>query len=207
MNAERNRFLGFLAATAALALLVGVLGDRVFGSVAGVEGALIVRLKRLEQEGVQIFVVGSELRSSALQFQRIAVLVDGDGRGATVTSTLDFRGELQRQSGTRTEVSSLGVERARYTLQDGEWRPQDSDCPRLINIVAELEQRRRTEQEDAGYHSFQSTRWLIRSDRDEVLVGEDYRFQGTTTDRPLDEKGFRRLTLAESEDGSFRFLE
>jgi hypothetical protein len=52
---------------------------------------------------------------------------------------------------------------------------------------------------------YRSTAWYIRSEREEVTVTEDYRLQGTTPERPVDDKASVRLMLAPSADGEFFF--
>jgi hypothetical protein len=45
MNRELSRFLGFLAAAAALGLVIAVFGSQLLGSAAGPDGAIITLLK------------------------------------------------------------------------------------------------------------------------------------------------------------------
>lgn len=160
MNAEVSRFLSFLAAAAALGLVLAVFGSRFLGSAAGADGAIITHLKKLERDGAEHELAWAKLVGPKLQFERISVVLDADGKGATVTSTLDFTGELRRPSQRNTRVSSLGLERARYRLVDGEWEAERTD----------------------------------------------FRFQGNSPDRPVDEKATRRLSLQEdSSTGLFSF--
>src|SRR5205807_8653693 len=117
--------------------------------------------------------------------------------------TLDFDGELGS-----TQVSSLGLEKIPFVLRGGNWEPQDSWAPRLLAIVRALELRRRSLQSgqprgacsDAGVgdlfevlkvqnRALRATAWLIRSERDEALVSEDFRLEGETPDRPIDRQG------------------
>lgn len=217
MNRELSRFLGFLAATAAVGLVLVVLGGRLLGSAAGADGAIITHLKKLERDGVEHALPWAELLGPKLQFARISVVLDADGQGATVTSTLDFTGELRRPGHPSTRVSSLGLERARYRLEDGDWVAQGTDFPRLLAILEALERRRAALERgerlgDGGVpwptlsgRSYQSLAWFIRSEREDVVVSEDYRLQGTTPDRPIDEKSTRRLSLLEDNTGLFSF--
>lgn len=218
MNRELTRFLGFLAAFAALALIIAVFGSRFLGSAGGPDGAIITHLKKLERSGVEHELPWARLLGPKLQFERISVVLDADAQGATVTSTLDFTGELQRPGLLSTKVSSLGLESARYQLVDGDWLPQGTDFPRLLRILEALERRRvaleRAEvQPDGGVpypgvskRTYQGLAWYIRSEREDVLVSEDFRFQGTAPDRPVDEKATRRLSLHEdSSTGLFSF--
>lgn len=214
------RALGFLAATAALVLAVAVLGPRLLGAAAGPEAELVTRLKNLERAGAD-WPVGAAgtLHATQVSFQRISVVLDGDGQGATVTSTLDLTGNFERPGGVeRTKVSSLGLERARYRYRDGAWSPEASDAPRLLAILAALERRRALLSQpelpvDAGLESlagitrrrYSSEAWFIRSERGDVTVSEDFRLEGDRRDRPVDERGTRRLSLAEDTGGMFTF--
>lgn len=216
---QGSRALGFLAATAALVLAVAVLGPRLLGVAAGPETELVSRLKNLERAGLDLPVAGGTLHAAQLSFQRISVVVDADGLGATVTSTLDLTGNFERPGEPlRTKVSSLGLERARYRYRDDAWAPESSDAPRLVGILAALEARRASLNRpelaaDAGLESlagmthrvYTSEAWFIRSEREDVTVSEDYRLEGSRPERPVDEKGTRRLSLAEDSAGMFTF--
>jgi hypothetical protein len=217
MSREFSRFLSFFAATGALGLVIVVLGGRFLGSAGGADGAIITRLKKLERDGVVEPLAWAELRGPKVQFERISVVLDSEGKTATVTSTLDFTGELHRAVGVHTRVSSLGLERARYHLVDDEWLPESTDYPRLLKILEALEQRRAAlalgeVQPDGGVpfpevtqRVYSSEAWFIRSEREDVTASEDYRFEGRTPDRPVDEKATRRLSLREDSTGSFSF--
>ncbi|MDP2272037.1 MAG: hypothetical protein Q8N23_07480 [Archangium sp.] len=217
MNRELSRFLGFLAAAAALVLVLGVYGARLLGSAGGADGAIITHLKRLERSGAEHDLPWAKLLGPKLQFERISVVLDADGQGATVTSTLDFTGEVRRPGGGSTRVSSLGLERARYRLVDGEWAPEQTDFPRLLSILETLERRRLAldrgdTQPDGGVpfpgvtrRKYQGLAWYIRSEREDVTVSEDFRFEGLAPDRPIDEKATRRLSLLEDSTGLFSF--
>ena len=217
MNQDFSRALGFLAAAAALGLVVAVFSSVFFGTASGADGAIITRLKKLERSGVEQEIPGGTLLGPKLQFERISVVLDEDGKGATVTSTLDFTGEVRR-AGKVTRVSSLGLERARYRFEDREWVPSSTDFPRLLNIIDALEHRRsaleRGEvQFDGGVpfpgltqRVYSSVAWYIRSEREDVTVSEDYRLEGRSPDRPVDEKATRRVSLLEdSSTGFFSF--
>ncbi|PZR16623.1 MAG: hypothetical protein DI536_05545 [Archangium gephyra] len=208
MNRELQKFLGFAAAVGALVLVVSVLGERFLFNVSGPETAIVTRLKQLEREGLEIVAPVGTLAGGKLQYQRISIALDADGQGALVTSTLDFTGVLKRRDGTETKVSSLGLERARYRLKDDEWQPETNDAPRLLAIIAALDERRVAIDAGAAYAEIQHRRWVsqawfIRSERDDVEVAEDYRLTGSTPDKPIDEKSTRRLSLRE--DGAQRF--
>ncbi len=218
MTPEASRLTGAVAAAAALTLVVGVLLSSIFGSASGADGAIITHLKGLERDGVQYPLPAGLLTSSNLSYQRISVVLDADGQGATVSSTLDFTGVLVRgPAQTPTRVSSLGLERARYALRDGDWVAVVNDFPRLSAIVAALEARRKalelaTPEADGGVpfagverRAYRSEAWFIRSEREDVAVAEDYRLTGNTRDRPVDERATTRLTLLEDAAGFFRF--
>jgi hypothetical protein len=214
---NRDRLLGFLAAAAALGLTVAVFGSLFFGSASGADAAIITRLKKLERGGVEQELSWGTLLGPKLQFERISVVLDPDGKGATVTSTLDFTGEVRRKPGQpSTKVSSLGLERARYRLQDGEWEAEGTDFPRLIQIVDALERRRAALEkgdplpdggvpfQEVAARTYSSLAWYIRSEREDVTVSEDYRLEGRSPDRPIDEKATRRVSLLE--DGTTGFF-
>ncbi len=212
MSKDVIRFFAFLTATAGLGLGVALLGSSLIGSAGGPEALIITRLKLLEIRGVEQALASATLLGPKVQFQRMSVVLDADAQGATVTSTLDFTGELRRSGLPATRVSSLGLERARYRLTDGQWLPTESDLPRLGAIVEALERRRMQLEEvpfDGGIQvtdrRYRSLGWFIRSEREEVLVSEDYQFQGHTPERPIDDKGTRQLTLHEDEKGLFSF--
>lgn len=218
MNDQLFRFFGFLGATLALGLVVAVFGGKLLGAAAGPQGELVTRLKALEDKGLTLALDGGALTAPRPGYQRISLALDADGAGALVTSTLDFTGELRRLGSLDppTRVSSLGLERARYAYRDGEWAPEASDAPRLAAIVAALEARRQAlsaEQPDAGEfpgatrRAWRSEAWFIRSERDVVEVTEEFRFDGVTPERPVAERGLRRLTLVEADSGSFSFPE
>jgi hypothetical protein len=220
MSNEVHRFLGFLAAAAALGLVIAVFGSRFLGSAGGPDGAIVTHMKRLERTGLEEPLGTGTLLGPKLQFERISVALDADGKGATVTSTLDFTGELRRGGSkpTSTRVSSLGLERARYKLVNGEWEPDGPVIPRLLTILKALERRRTAIESgerqpdgtipyaDVSARSYHSLAWYIRSEREDVTVSEDFRFEGRTPERPVDEKATRRLSLREdATTGLFSF--
>jgi hypothetical protein len=220
MNKELHRFLGFLAAALALGLVIAVFGSSFLGSAGGADGAIVTHMKKLERSGLEEQLGTSTLIGPKLQFERISVALDEDGKGATVTSTLDFTGELKRGGAnpSSTKVSSLGLERARYKFVNGDWEPDGPTTPRLLTILKTLERRRLAiengeRQADGGIpyeevsgRKYSSLAWYIRSEREDVTVSEDFRFEGRTPDRPIDEKATRRLSLHEDgATGSFSF--
>lgn len=219
MTPEVSRVARLVATTAALALVVGVLIESIFFKGGGPEGAIVTRLKHFEVDGLRIELDAGVLVSQKLSYQRISVVLDAAGETAEVTSTLDFVGQLQRPLPTpATQVSSLGLERARYVNRAGSWVPEGSDAPRLVRIVETLETRRSGLErgaplEDGGVpwpevqqpRTYRSEAWFVRSERGEVEVAEDFRLMGTSPQRPVDDRATRRLTLQETDGGSFSF--
>lgn len=236
MPKEFNRILGFAAAAIALALIVAVLVDSIFRRGGGPDGAIITRLKKFESDGLHIALADAgTLVSSKASYQRISVVLDADGKGAEVSSTLDFVGALVRsptaspqgalldRGGSpkqQTTVSSLGLEKARYRLRDGDWLPeQGGDAPRLMAILGALEGRRVQIEKGAAVlsdggvpfpdvqlpRSYRAEAWFIRSERQQIEIAEDWRLIGATPDRPVDEKRTTRLSLEEDGAGFFRF--
>jgi len=220
MSREGNRVIGFIAAAVALGLIVAVMVDSIFRKGGGAEGAIVTRLKVLEGDGLTVALDAGLLVSQKPSYQRISVALDADGQGAEVTSTVDFTGPLQRPPPLPpTSVSSLGLERARYVNESGDWKPARGDAPRLLAIVHALEGRRRALErgdpalEDGGIafpevvrdRSYRSEAWFIRSEREDVEVAEDFTLIGTALDRPVNERSTKRLTLQEADGGLFSF--
>lgn len=211
--------LGPVFAVGLLGLVVAVLVNQLLGSAGGADGAIITRLKSIERDGLAWSIDAGEVKSETLSYQRISVVLDANATVATVTSTLDFTGALHRPNGSSTRVSSLGLERARYVLKDGDWLPERSDAPRLEAIVEALEGRRAaieagTPSPDGGLiygemrsRTLRSEAWFVRSEREDVTASEDFRLIGETRERPVDDKGTTRLSLHEDGDGGFSFPE
>ena len=208
-----------MIAVGALGLLAAVLVSQLIGDAGGPEGLLIGRLKKLERDGVDWGGEAGTLHGTKLQFARMSVTLDAAATRAQVTSTLDFTGNLERPDGSRTQVSSLGLERAEYVLRDDTWAPVTTDGPRLQAIVAVLEARRQAIEAGAGLpdggvawgdvtgRRLKAEAWYVRSERGEILVSEDFRLTGLAPDRPVDVKGTTRLSLREDGDGGFTFPE
>jgi hypothetical protein len=184
---------------------------------AGPEVALEAALKETEREGLTLVVPGSQqpLVSRKHHFDRITGHIDR-GRGkAYALCTLDFVGSL----GPST-VSSLGVERVPFQYRGRRWYPTEGFAPRLTAIVAALEARRqglesgdpvklrslvepaeaqepeiRPALTHSGRGHYRALAWFIRAERDQAVVTEQYQLSGTEIDRPVEEKGERRLTL------------
>jgi hypothetical protein len=215
----RKLVLVLLAAAVVAALLVALL-PKWLGSAAGPEVEIVTALKRAEQLGFELDLkeLGT-VTSSKANFDRISVEVHGDQ--ALATATLDFDGKL----GEATTVSSLGLERIPFHFKDGEWEPEKGFAPRLAGIVSMLERRRRA-LEDSSFaglcydasilpkeletllnvkrRKLRATTWAIRSEREDVLISEDYHLTGELPERPVDDVGTRRLTL-ELKDGDLCF--
>jgi hypothetical protein len=215
-----------LIAGAVLAITVGLLGPALLGAAAGPETEVITWLKRTEADGLVLEIApGAQLRSGRHYFDRIVVDVEPEQGRALATSTLDFEGKLGR-----TKVSSLGLEQAWFRPERGGWAPEESPAPILQAAVRALEARRRALEVGqtlelgrlSGGHSapgdeeavravlalerrrYHVAAWYIRSEREGVVVTEEYRVEGVLPDRPVDEKGLRRLRL-EPKGGEFFF--
>jgi hypothetical protein len=218
MSPEGQKVLGFVAATAALVLVVVVFGQRVLGVAAGPENELITQLKRLEAPGT-VFDARTRLVGSKVSYQRLSVTLDDSGRRATVTGTLDFTGTV----GGAITVGSLGLERVRFERRDDGWHLVEGPAPRLMAILRALERRRVALQAGAipdapgldveraevfrrlEQRVFTVEAWFIRSEREGVEVAEDFRLTGALPERPIDEKATRRLSLQEDARGEFSF--
>jgi hypothetical protein len=218
----RKLLLLGLAVSAVAALLIGLV-PQWLGDAAGPEVEIITALKKAESHGVTLDIPGAgSVVSSKVDYQRVSVTVSGDT--ALVTATLDFDGKLGA-----TTVSSLGHERVPFVRKDGDWEPVHGFAPRLASVVATMEKRRRALEAgdlgalcfdaDAGqgtqadldtllrikHRELKATAWLIRSERDDVTVAEDYRVKGELPERPVDDIGTRRLTLQGSDSGQLCF--
>lgn len=228
MNPELRKALAFFAAAGALALLAGVYGTRLLGLAAGPGAVLIKTLEDTETGSFQLEVPGTAvpLKADQHHFDRLLVDAAPTGDRAVARATLDFDGTLGE-----TKVSSLGVEEVPFVRAGRAWQPVRNLAPRLTAIVSALEARRRALESGSrtaletlvrgneaalrtdaelnrllgvGKRRYQARRWLIRSEKEQVLVTEEYRLQGETPDRPVDDEGTRRLVLQES-DGEFFF--
>ncbi|MBI3181546.1 MAG: hypothetical protein HYZ28_05345 [Myxococcales bacterium] len=194
-----------------------VLLPRLLGIAAGPEAEIITALKKAEAAGFELELpeIGAKLRSRKARFDRISVTFDPAAKAALATATLDFEGALGP-----TEVSSLGLERIPFLRTGYQWAPEQGLAPRLSAAVEALERRRRALESgdasalaalcaggDSGVvesaeevlrlrrRSYRSLAWFIRSEREEVVVREEYRLQGDTPDRPVDRPGAVRLLL------------
>lgn len=207
---------GFILLVLAVAVASLVLMPKLLRAAGGPDAAILSAMQHSQKRGFSAKVPGTDvpLESIDLHWARITVAPDPDDLSrAEVVATLDFEGRLGA-----TRVSSLGLEKIPFVLRDGDWQPEESLAPTLSRIVGVLEARRRALEEgdvealtklstkppDAkelqgllrlGERRYTATHWFLRSERDEVLVNEEYRLEGVLPDRPFDEKGARRLTL------------
>jgi hypothetical protein len=213
VNEDLRKLLLLGIATAAVAALLIGFVPQWLGDAAGPEVEILTVLKRGESRGVELEIPGvGTVVSSKVNYQRVSVTVSGET--AVVTATLDFEGKLDA-----TTVSSLGHERVPFVLKDGEWTTPQGFAPRLASVVGAMEKRRRALEAgdlstlcfdaDAGqgtrgdldtllrmkHRELKATAWLIRSEREDVTVAEDYRLKGELPERPVDDVGTRRLTL------------
>lgn len=219
------RFAGLLLVSGAIALCAGVLVTRVFKLSANPEPELIGILAATEKDGLSEPVPGTSpgtswmLVSQKHHFDRATVQMSEDGLHATAIATLDFTGKVGD-----IPVSSLGLERVRFQRTSEGWKLDGPPAPVLGAVVRALELRREALlhkdvkalaallldargkiplEQERGLTEMLAMRdlqldikgWFIRSERDAVLVTEEYRLQGDTPDRPVDEEGRRRLVL------------
>jgi len=223
---------GLALAILALAVSVAVLLPKLLGVAAGPDAEVVSVLKASESQNLALQVPGADqpLISSKHHYDRITVAPEGPDR-QVATATLDFTGSLGP-----ARVSSLGLERVVFQLKDQEWTPMQGVAPRLVAAVSLLERRRSAiargqpgELEelgvpgDAGAFSataggswgqvwdlkdrrFEVKAWLLRFERGEAEVREEYRLVGTLPSRPVDEPGARSLRLRESPNGQFLFV-
>lgn len=225
---ELRRFLAFLVGTLLVAGALVRFGPRLLGLAAGPENEVVALLKATEVEGLELLVpsVSERLVSTKHHFDRLSVTVEEEGRSVVVRSTLDFTGKLGA-----TEVSSLGVERIDFRSRSGEWRAEAGMAPRLVAIVSALERRRRAL--DKGRRSeldalavggaaepsssgpleqvlavtgrkYEALGWYVRSEREKILVREEFLLTGSLPNRPVHDKGAVLLTLV-PQNGGFLF--
>jgi len=215
---EWSRLGGLVIAALAVLAACAVLIPRLLGFAAGPEAEVITALKRTEAYGLSLPIPHSAvpLTSEELHFARITVTVEPGAKRAEAFATLDFEGRLGA-----TQVGTAGVERVPFVLKDGDWTPEPSAAPRLVAVVAALEARRRAlETADAEALSrllapgnpgvagpewdelkmlrgrvYRAEAWYIRLEREEAVVTEHWRLQGSLPSRPVDTRGQRSLSL------------
>ncbi len=213
------RAVGLIALAVLGVSAIAAFLPRLWTFAAGPETEIVTALKRAEREDVRLSVPGAEaeLVARKVRFDRMQIHLQPDGR-AVVNATLDFEGRFGQ-----VEVSSLGLERVPFRPSGFSWEPEGELFPRLAAVVTALEKRRAAIERgdrdslaqlveamdggaDAELESVLAVRdrryrvdaWYLRSEREEVLVTEEYRLTGFTKDRPVDEKGSRRLRLVPS---------
>ncbi|HXX32322.1 MAG TPA: hypothetical protein VEJ89_16595 [Myxococcaceae bacterium] len=209
--------LGLVAATASLVLLSL---PRLLGLAGGAGPEVASVLTREADPPVSLRLAGdpSPLRGRALDFRRITVAEEGEGRARAV-STLDFDGAL---GGTR--VSSLGREITHFRRRAGGWELDGSLAPTLAGAVSALAARSRALERgdtaalaalvaprdrdramaDPGLRRLLESpavrtpprAWYLRSEADEVTISEE---RG-------DPPQLRRLVLVPRSPGSAEFV-
>jgi hypothetical protein len=222
---------GMALAFLGIATAAAVLLPRLLGVAAGPEAEIIGAVKDVEGRKLTLTVPGTSvpLISRDHVYDRITVS-PGENETLVANATLDFNGTLGE-----TRVSSLGLERVEFALKDGDWEPTHGLAPRLVAAVAALESRRQALQvgkpalleplrlpSDAGGlegasgdhlrqvwelkdRRYEVKAWLLRFERDEVEVREEYRLVGSLPSRPVDEVGARSFRLREKSGGQFLF--
>jgi hypothetical protein len=220
--AQLVRPISFFLTLLALGAAAKVLAPRIFREASGPQADVLVSLKQRESEGIRISlgVAGEgELISRRVMIDRVTVELGREGADAQAVFTLDYDG----QRGA-TQVSSLGLERVRLVRTGSGWAPVNQDwTPTLSAAVRALAARERaldqgdlsalaslvshdpraSAWDDAALkrllamtdRRYQSLAWYLRAERAGVLVTEEYRLSGVLPDRPVDEKGTRRLSL------------
>ncbi len=227
MKSEGRKALLFLAFVVVVSLLLGLFGVRLLGFAGGPDVQIVAQLKETEGGELELpLPAGGTLVLDEHFYERILVDADLEARRADVVATLDGQGKVGP-----VKVSTLGYERIPFVYADGQWRPEQGLAPRLVRALSLLEARRQALQ-DADFAALsklsrsdeaalrtdpdlqrlsalqkrdvQAEAWYLRGERDEILVSEDFRIRGQTPDRPVDERGTRRLVVREQE-GEFFF--
>lgn len=215
---EWSRLGGVLILLLALGATLAVFAPRLLGAAAGPEVEIITALKETEARGLTLPVPGADvpLKSREHHFARITVVVEPGGKRAEAYATLDFDGTLGN-----TRVGTAGVERVPFVRKDGDWVPEGTAAPRLVAVVAALEARRRAlqaadadalarlagpgtpgvggpeweELRQMRARGYRAEAWYVRLEREDALVTEHWRLQGTLPARPVDTRGERQLSL------------
>jgi len=223
-SATGFRLTGYLV-LGALVLAAGAALVPHLSAFSNPETELITQLKRTEREGLTLPLGPGlpSLVSSRHHFDRITVTLDLPARSARTVSTLDLDGKVNQ-----TDVSALGLERTAFKEANGKWAPVDGYAPLLRDALSLLERRRRALEQDApeplaalvtqasrqdalgdprlrtllsvSHRRYQVKAWYLRTERDQVRVTEEYRLEGDTPDRPVDEEGRRSLVLVREGD-------
>lgn len=223
---EEFRLLGFLLVVALVGGLLWQFGGKLLGAAGGPELEMLSALKDTEREGLSFQPSPGKppVTSMRHHYDRVTVQLEVAARRAEAVATLDFEG---RWGSAR--VGSLGLEKVPFQFVDGRWGATSGLAPRLSAILRALEARRQaletgdreglaalsggtlapSPELDAllsvSARRLEVKAWLLRSERDEVLVTEEVRVLGTLPDRPVDELQTRRLYLTPGGDG-FLFL-
>jgi hypothetical protein len=223
VTSDAKKLVLVVVSAAGVAALLIIFFPALLGTAAGPDVEIITTLKNAEAVGLKLDVGDAGiLVSTRVSFDRLSVVTTGSH--ATVTATLDFDGELGH-----TKVSSLGLERVVFEHRGSDWEPVAGFAPDLVGVVRALEDRRRALESgdlshlcydaDAGltgdleallkvtHRGVRATAWLIRNERDDVMVSEDYRLSGERPDRPIDDMGTKRLKLQAATGGEFCFPE
>lgn len=215
---EWSRLGGLVIAGLAVLAACAVLIPRLLGFAAGPEVEVITALKHTEAYGISLPIPGAAapLVSQKLHFARITVAVAPGEKRAEAFTTLDFQGTLGA-----TQVSTAGVERVPFISRSGEWVPEGTTAPRMVAVVTALEARRRAleaadpealarllgpgipgvagpEWEELKLmrgRVYRAEAWYIRLEREEAVVTEHWRLQGSLPSRPVDTRGQRSLSL------------
>nr|BDT32736.1 hypothetical protein MFMH1_24050 [Myxococcus sp. MH1] len=215
---EWSRLGGLVIAGLAVLAACAVLIPRLLGFAAGPEAEIITALKHTEAYGfsLPIPLADAPLVSQELHFARITVTVEPGGQRAEAHATLDFNGTLGP-----TRVGTAGVEKVPFVRRGGDWVPEKNTSPRLVAVVTALEARRRAlEAADAEglarlsvpgnpgvggaeWNELKTLRgrlyraeaWYIRLEREQAVVTEHWRLQGSLPSRPVDTRGQRSLSL------------
>lgn len=222
------RTLGGALVLVAVVVALGLLVARLGSGAGGAEGQVLSELHALAKEGLRVPVSGTEtpLVGSRVRLGVTTVLMEEGGERAIAVALLDFTGRLGS-----TEVSSLGYERVPFVRSRGGWVPEHGPAPRLAASVAALEARRRAvEAGDLGAlealqdadgppptavrevqdlltlqrRRYEVRSWILRSEREEVLVAEHFRLTGDGREAPVDRLGLRNLRLV-PENGNLTF--
>lgn len=227
MNPQTKKLIAFVAAAVGIGVVFKLVLVSLATVSAGPEAELLTLLKAAEKELPAIALEGGRtLQPHAMQFQRLNVVVDKGTDKGVAAGTLDFNGQIGD-----CVVSSLGWEKVDFRHEHGDWTPVAGWAPRLVSALEALERRRLAIEQgreapfkagsapaDAGAETvavsaetwavlrnrrYRVEGWYLRSERDKIVVTEEWHLSGDTPDRPIDEKGRKSLSLATSDGGFF----
>lgn len=235
MSDELRKVVGFAVAAAAVVAALALVLPRWLGSAAGPATEIITALKTAERDGLSQAVAGGRLTSRKASFARMSVSAPAGATEAVLTATLDFEGALGEttvsslglervpfvwrdsewvpQAGWVPRLGAVvsALERRRHWLEQaapgssfGSSGPAASDSGQgeatAAAAAAAVQQWLLVKE-----RRYRSLAWFIRSEREEVVVTEDFERKGLLPDRPVDERGTVRLTLQEHPSGEFFF--